>query len=976
MYKKYYDVWSRHAQKYGPRTALLYQVGGFFELYDTENLTTGASYANVRAVAEICQLSLTEHAIPGTEEQTLFGGFPEGALNKFERILVGAGYTVIVVCQRKGASGEVEERVVEHISSPGCFVDGPADRFLVGIGLESAAVGSHAAALRHYYWSAAALELATGRIIFAEAGDRDRLHQFLCIHPPAELIIWTDGGSGAVAATELLKHKCQTVHVACRPNAAAAIEENTLNRWWPGVRQRLEWIVRMPASRQTLAALMDFAADHIPSSLASLQTPVVWLPDGEMRLGNAALEQLGVTRGLIDLMDRTRSIGGKRLLKQRLLRPIYDVVELNRRLDLTELCSNLRQKPEAATIERRLRSLYDMSRLWRKIELGVAGPGDISALLRSWEAAISLVGIVSATAIDTAAAESIISDFDCDALTVMAHDGLRTPTAHVALPLKETGSLVSAELLAAWKQGLTIRNRAVELCTLWSNMAAAHGKSQDYLSLSDAEGGGLRITGTKRRVQAVWTALRDADDKTATVTLYKSSSALENDTLRQLSDAHKSWMNTWENTWANAWSNALKSILERGAVIHKKLEQWTAELDVAWISAEIQKEWLWRRPVFAEGEKSGIYVENLRHPIIERILNAGTLYVPHTLELGGAPTGILLYGMNASGKSSLMKAVGLSIILAQTGFPVPASQMRLVPFTSLFTRILGNDDLWSGLSSFAVEMTEFREVLRHADHRTLVLGDELCSGTESLSATALVAAGGETLLQRKSVFIFATHLHELATLPDLKIHVTAGKLRFAHLRVHYDQATDCLIYDRHLSEGSGSAVYGLEVCRALDLPVDFLERAIILRKSLSGTQTPHLSAYSAQAVVDKCAICSSTSKLEMHHIVQQKDRVIVAEQGFDVNSPGNLVCLCGKCHDDHHAGRLKIQGWEELAGGVRQLKWTTVAAAAATSTDSIDAEIISWVREQRQKHIKNATIKKVAKQLFAVNLTDSEIRSI
>ena len=307
-----------------------------------------------------------------------------------------------------------------------------------------------------------------------------------------------------------------------------------------------------------------------------------------------------------------------------------------------------------------------------------------------------------------------------------------------------------------------------------------------------------------------------------------------------------------------------------------------------------------------------------------------------------------------------MKALGLATLLAQCGFPVPAKQMRLAPFTSIFTRILGNDNLWAGLSSFAVEMTEFREILRFADERSLVLGDELCSGTESLSATALVAAGVETLAARGTKFVFATHLHDLATiLPE------DSGVRAVHLKVHYEAATDRLVYDRTLAPGSGSALYGLEVCRALDLPMDYLERAMVLRKTLAGEKPTTRSTYSAAAVVDRCAVCSSTDRLEMHHIQHQ------AAGGGDEAS--NLACLCATCHDDHHGGRLTITGWQDTSAG-RRLVWSRTAPATATAGTEPAEDVAAWVREQRRLKIRVATIQRMAKQIFGVELTEKWIR--
>ena len=982
MYAKYLAAWKQQTEKYGPRTALLYQVGGFYEIYDTENLTTGRTEANVRSIAELCQLSLTTHAVEGQpDKQTLFGGVPDYALAKYEKILVNAGYTVVVMGQRKNAKGAVEERVVDHISSPGLYVDGAVqERRLVGIMLES--LGDGAAALRRVYWAAVALDLATGRIWFVEGSDRDRLHQFLCMHPPAELVLWSDGGQAATTLTDSLRSICSAVHLRCLAPASLAVEESVLDRHWTPARKRLDWIHKQPQARRTLAALMDFAGDHVPSALRCLDVPEVWVPDGEVRLGNAALEQLGLLslagkadgdkQCLLGIMDQCRSVAGRRLMRSRLMRPISDVAVLRARYDAVDAAADVLggsgTEVKAAATERALRSLYDMSRLWRRVELGSATIGDMACLLRAYEAAGSLmdhwVSNVPAGARDYLT--GVAAQWSPAVATSMAREGVHVPV--IELPWVSGTGGCAAAVEALFAEGRAIRAEAEALCSMWSSLGR-----REALCLDDAEGGGFRITGTKRRVNAVLAVLRDEGDMSAKVTPYKATALLETAGLDALTGRHRAWMNRWAPVWVEAWASALGALVARGRAIHGLIETWCAEIDLAWTTARLAAEYKWVRPELIEADEGSIEVEGLRHPILERLTQVP--YVAHSVSLllslpdatqaatvGSSKRGLLLYGMNASGKSSLMKAMGLAVLLAQCGFPVPAARLRLAPFTAIFTRILGNDNIWAGLSSFAVEMTEFREILRFADERSLVLGDELCSGTESLSATALVAAGIETLASRGTKFVFATHLHDLATLPDIVGH---SGVRAVHLKVHYEPATDRLVYDRALAAGAGSALYGLEVCRALDLPVDYLERAMSLRKALAGSVVASQSTYSTGAVVDRCAVCGSSQKLETHHIHHQANG-----GGHDT---GNLVCLCDLCHDDHHAGRLVITGWEDTSAG-RRLRWSRPSVIGADVEGGVSEEVVAWTREQRRLKIRVATIQRMAKQIFDVALTEKWIR--
>ena len=205
----------------------------------------------------------------------------------------------------------------------------------------------------------------------------------------------------------------------------------------------------------------------------------------------------------------------------------------------------------------------------------------------------------------------------------------------------------------------------------------------------------------------------------------------------------------------------------------------------------------------------------MRHPIIERI-QTDIEYISNDICLGKKNeetlNGMLLYGCNAVGKSSLMKAVGLNIIMAQTGMFVSSSEFRYSPFNYIFTRISDNDNIFKGQSSFAVEMSELRSILNRSDKNSIVLGDELCSGTESVSAQSIFAASVIKLAKKNINFVFATHLHELYKMSDIK---ELDNVKSYHLKVIFEEETKKLIYDRKLEEGNGPTIYGLEVCKAM-----------------------------------------------------------------------------------------------------------------------------------------------------------------
>jgi DNA mismatch repair protein MutS len=242
--------------------------------------------------------------------------------------------------------------------------------------------------------------------------------------------------------------------------------------------------------------------------------------------------------------------------------------------------------------------------------------------------------------------------------------------------------------------------------------------------------------------------------------------------------------------------------------------------------------------------------------------------------------------------------------MAQAGLYVPCSRFLYSPYSAIFSRILGVDNLFKGLSTFAVEMSELRMILRNADNNSLILGDELCSGTETESALSIFMAGLMDLHRKQSSFIFATHFHEIIRFDEIQ---ELDRLVLKHMAVHYDREQDCLVYDRLLRDGPGNRMYGLEVCKSLYLPEDFLERAYQIRTKYYPTARGELSratsvAYNSQKIRGICEMCNMEIGEEIHHLSPQAssdERGFIG--GFHKNHLANLMSLCEKCHQKCHS---------------------------------------------------------------------------
>lgn len=318
------------------------------------------------------------------------------------------------------------------------------------------------------------------------------------------------------------------------------------------------------------------------------------------------------------------------------------------------------------------------------------------------------------------------------------------------------------------------------------------------------------------------------------------------------------------------------------------------------------------RPKLHATEGSFVELMQVRHPIVERI-GTDSSYVANDISLNKDQPGILLYGLNAAGKSTLMKAIGISILLAQAGMYVPAASMNLSPYHNLFSRMSKNDDLQRGQSTFMIEVAELRNIIKRSNNRTIVIGDEVCSGTESTSALAIIAATLKRLITCDSNFLFATHLHDLTKMDEVK------EIKSYHLHVEYDNEKEELIYHRVLRPGQGSTIYGIEVCRALKMDEQFISAAIQIRNRLTGnSHNMQQSSYNHKVYTNRCELCNLALASDVHHIKYQSHADASGFVGHTfVHSKENLIGVCDACHNKVHGDQIHIAGKVATSSGVK-----------------------------------------------------------
>jgi len=962
VYDTYFSLFQKYTLKYGDNVVLLMQVGSFFEIYGDKLPTGEIRKSNIETVCKICRLEIAEKKIRTPTGILVMAGFRDYALEKFVEILVASDFTVVVYDQKPN-SIEKGKMIREHYRtySPGTYLtqsesvhNNTVSNNIMCIWFEL--VPGFRDSETRFICGMATAHIFSGETSMFEyettwslnATTFDELERYISVFSPSEIILISGLEESITIKAEQFAGICgRNVHrvllsddtdqalYAHRCEKQVYINQILENIYGFGVYRQCREFQEYSMATQSLCYLLNFLQEHNPDLVKKLITPVFTNSSTRMILANHTLQQLNIIScdvngtdaktqysSVYSLLNECKTSMGKRRFHRELTSPTINKEWLETQYSKTE--THLKYSKQIKdTIRDRLGGIIDIEKWLRQLILHKITPKTFVGLHRSLLNTEYLLENVF-----TDKTEELLFTKEC------------IDYIHRHFDIEKC---IHIDSMTNFSENFIHRGISQELDRLndihhqhENRVNSLHMKlnelisETDYVKIHRTEKSGISLQITNTRSNILKTALSkhpilkiDSDYSIPTENIHFKKIGSSSSTVEIESDEiHKLIRNLYsagEKLNTEIAKVYLQILVNIESEIYNRLEyiaDTISEIDVLQCRAFVAEKYRLCKPVFMqsetqkqkESESSGFQVKGLRHILIEQI-QTDEIYVENDLtmsaEYENAPTGILLFGTNAVGKTSFIRALGVAIIMAQAGFYVSASSFEYRPYTAIYSRIWGNDNLFKGLSTFAVEMSELRVILNMADENSLILGDELCSGTETESALSIFSTGLEYLSNKGATYLFATHFHEITTWDEVR---NLNGLVFKHMSVHYNREIDGLVYDRKLKDGAGNRMYGLEVCKSLHLDSNFLDRAYDLRRKYfegtGGTLSHKQSHYNSGKIRGQCEFCGESIGEEIHHMIPQE---LADENGYiqggslHKNHKANLASICSKCHKEEHS---------------------------------------------------------------------------
>jgi len=796
LMQQYREIKARHQD-----ALLFFRMGDFYEMF----------YEDAETLSRTLGLTLTARNNGGAAEVPL-AGVPAKAIGEYLRRLVGQGFRV-AICEQvedpKVAKGIVRREVVETVTPGAVFaddmLDGARNNFLCALHTIDGAVGI------------AAADLSTGELRLVRCAPED-VEAALARLAPSEVLVSKQSDAARSAPGRGAENALVTARDAWEFDPALASDE--LARQFAVASLEGFGIGAADAPAVGAAgALLRYLRELQPGGLPHLARPMIERPGRVMPLDEMTrrnLELVESMRGagragtLLDVLDRTMTPMGARLIRNWVLAPLTDQPAIEARLDAL---SALAQEPLArASLRTALDGVRDVERLAGKAAAGRATPRELGALgaslarlpdveqaarragtggvlgevLTAWDACADLAGAITRMLTDRPPV--MIGDDET------IREGIDTELDELRA-LQRGGKDAIARIQAAERERTGITSLKVGFNKVFGYFieitnANKHLVPADYQRRQT-------LTGAERYVTP---ELKEYEEKVLT--------AGERIESRERALFERLRSDT---------GSAIGRLQQAGSAV--------ATLDVLASLAEVAEQENYVRP-----QLSGEYALEIvsgRHPVVERMMPRER-FIPNDVTLTSDARMIILTGPNMAGKSTILRQIGLIVLMAQMGSFVPARQARLGIVDRVFTRVGASDNLVRGQSTFMVEMAETSAILHTASSRSLVLLDEIGRGTSTYDGVSIAWAVSEHLHDTAGCkTVFATHYHELTQLADELVAVR-------NYNVAVREVGDQILFLHQLQPGGADRSYGIEVGRLAGLPDSVLKRARAMLKLLEG----------------------------------------------------------------------------------------------------------------------------------------------
>ncbi len=849
MMKQFLDLKAKH-----PDAVMLFRCGDFYETYSTDAVVA----------AEILGITLTKRA-NGKGKTIEMAGFPHHALDTYLPKLVRAGKRVAICDQLEDPkmTKKLVKRGITELVTPGVSINDNIlnyreNNFLAAVHFGKGACG------------VAFLDISTGEFLTAE-GPFDYVDKLLNNFAPKEVLFergkrgMFEGNFGSKFFTFELDDWVFTETTA-REKLLKHFETKNLKGF--GVEHLKNGIIASGAILQYLIMTQHTQIGHITSLARIEEDKYVRLDKFTVR----SLELVGSMNdggsSLLNVIDKTISPMGARLLKRWLVFPLKDVLPINERLNVVEYF--FRQPDFKELIEEQLHLIGDLERIISKVAVGRVSPREVVALKVALQAIepikeacmeadnASLNRIGEQLNICKSIRDRIEKEINNDPPLLINKGGVMKSGVNAELDELRQIAYSGKDYL------LQIQQRESELTEIPSLKIGYNNVFGYYIEVRNTH---------KDKVPQEWIRKQTLANAERYIT-------------QELKEYEEKILGAEDKILileTQLYTELVQALSEFIPAIQVNANQ-IARLDCLLSFANVARENNYIRPVIEDNDV--LDIRQGRHPVIEKQLPIGEKYIANDVMLDSSSQQIIIItGPNMAGKSALLRQTALITLLAQIGSFVPAESAHIGLVDKIFTRVGASDNISVGESTFMVEMNEAADILNNLSPRSLVLFDELGRGTSTYDGISIAWAIVEHIHEHpkaKARTLFATHYHELNEMEK-------SFKRIKNYNVSVKEVDNKVIFLRKLERGGSEHSFGIHVAKMAGMPKSIVKRANDILKQLEADNRQQGIASKPMAEVGETrgGMQLSFFQLEDPVLCQIRDEIL----NLDVNNLTPLEAL-------------------------------------------------------------------------------------